>query len=79
MSGELPADAQIIYRVGDGKAFMSAEYEIKAPAPKQSDSFSFLFVSDPQSVTEEDYESCLLYTSKAPSSGMWKTVIPTAR
>ena len=57
VSGELPADAQIIYRVGDGKAFMSAEYEIKAPAPKQSDSFSFLFVSDPQSVTEEDYES----------------------
>lgn len=57
VSGELPPDAQILYRVGDGKAFMSAEHEIKAPAPKENDSFTFLFVSDPQSVTEEDYAS----------------------
>ncbi|QOX63307.1 LysM peptidoglycan-binding domain-containing protein [Anoxybacterium hadale] len=54
---DLKPDAIYVYSVGDGKTFMSPEKEFKAPSDKAADAFSFLFVSDPQSVSTEDYES----------------------
>lgn len=54
---DLPADAQIEYRVGDGKDFMSEIHTFKAPQAEDADAFSFIFVADPQSVTQEDYMS----------------------
>jgi len=55
---DLDPGAAYIYRVGDGKAFQSWQYEFTAPPdPKKVDGFSFLFMSDPQSVSLKDYES----------------------
>ena len=54
---DLPADAEIEYQVGDGKDFMSQTYTFRAPAAEDADSFSFIFVADPQSVTQDDYMS----------------------
>lgn len=53
----LPANAQIEYQVGDGKTFMSGINTFKAPTSKNADEFSFIFVADPQSVTQDDYMS----------------------
>ena len=50
--------ATYVYRVGDGKGFQSWQYEFTAPPdPKKVDGFSFLFTSDPQSVSLKDYET----------------------
>ena len=46
-----------VYRVGDGKSFMSEEHTFKAPTSPDADEFSFIFVSDPQSVSTDDYMS----------------------
>ena len=54
----LEPGASYVYRVGDGKSFMSWQYEFVAPPdPKKVDGFSFFFMSDPQSVSKKDYES----------------------
>jgi hypothetical protein len=55
---DLEPGAAYVYRVGDGRAFQSWQYEFVAPPdPKKVDGFSFLFMSDPQSVSLKDYES----------------------
>ncbi len=55
---DLEPGATYVYRVGDGKGFQSWQYEFTAPPdPKKVDGFSFLFMSDPQSVSIKDYES----------------------
>lgn len=53
----LEPDAIYEYQVGDGKDFMSQTYTFKAPKAADADAFSFIFVADPQSVTQEDYMS----------------------
>ena len=54
----LEPGADYVYRVGDGRSFMSWQYEFTAPPdPKKVDGFSFLFMSDPQSVSLADYAS----------------------
>ena len=54
---DLEPDAMYVYRVGDGKDFMSEEHTFKAPTSPDADEFSFIFVSDPQSVSTDDYMS----------------------
>ena len=54
---DLTPDATYVYKVGDGKEFMSEAHSFKAPSAPDADSFSFLFVSDPQSVSVSDYEA----------------------
>ena len=54
---DLEPDAMYVYRVGDGKEFMSEEHTFKAPTAPDADEFSFIFVSDPQSVSTDDYMS----------------------
>jgi hypothetical protein len=55
---DLEPGADYVYRVGDGKGFQSWQYEFTAPPdPKKVDGFSFLFMSDPQSVSMKDYET----------------------
>lgn len=56
VSGLIP-NATYVYSVGDGDKFMSGEKEFKAPESPDADSFSFLFVSDPQSVSVKDYKT----------------------
>ena len=54
---DLEPDAMYVYRVGDGKDFMSEEHTFKAPTSPDADEFSFIFVSDPRSVSTDDYMS----------------------
>ena len=54
---DLEPDAMYVYRVGDGGQFMSEEHTFKAPTSPDADEFSFIFVSDPQSVSTDDYMS----------------------
>ena len=54
---DLESDAMYVYRVGDGKDFMSEEHTFKAPTSPDADEFSFIFVSDPRSVSTDDYMS----------------------
>ena len=55
---DLEPGATYVYRVGDGKTFQSWQYEFTAPPdPKKVDGFSFLFMSDPQSVSLDDYKT----------------------
>lgn len=53
----LTPDATYVYKVGDGKTFMSETYSFKAPKSADADEFSFIFVADPQSVSTDDYMS----------------------
>lgn len=52
---DLKPNAIYVYRVGDGKDFMSQENSFKAPPSSDADSFSFIYVADPQSVSTDDY------------------------
>jgi len=54
----LEPSTQYMYCVGDGGQFMSEFHEFTSP-PKDEDTneFSFIFVSDPQSVSKKDYET----------------------
>lgn len=54
----LEPNTTYVYRVGDGKSFISKQYEFKSPpASGASEEFTFIFTSDPQSVSEKDYET----------------------
>ena len=47
-----------VYRVGDGKNFMSPQYEFKsAPAVNDTKEFTFLFGADSQSISVKDYNT----------------------
>lgn len=52
---DLTPNATYVYRVGDGRDFMSEERSFRAPSSPDADSFSFIFVADSQSVSTEDY------------------------
>ena len=52
----LKPDTIYEYQVGDGKDFMSDIKQIKS-SKSNNDSFSFLATTDPQSVSERDYQS----------------------
>ncbi|MEN6461419.1 MAG: S-layer homology domain-containing protein [Syntrophomonas sp.] len=54
---DLIPNAAYVYRVGDGKDFMSEENSFKAPSSPDADSFSFIYAADPQSVSTDDYMS----------------------
>lgn len=54
----LEASTAYVYKVGDGQGFMSAEYEFtSSPSAADGGEFTFIFGSDPQSVSKKDYET----------------------
>jgi hypothetical protein len=56
--GGLEPSTAYVYKVGDGLGFMSGEYEFKSPqAASDKAPFTFIFGSDPQSVSKKDYET----------------------
>lgn len=52
----LPNSTIVTYRVGDGAGFMSEPASFTTSSAT-NEGFSFLLMADPQSVTEEDYQS----------------------